>query len=128
MKKVEAVLQGFKLDQVKEALAKEKLPRITIFEVKGAGLTQAVAREYRGVQYLEDSVAVKIEIVVDDDEAERIARLIADVLNTDGLGDGEILIVHIEQHFRLRVGHPAHAEQSKPAAALQIREPGGIGS
>ena len=75
MKKVEAVIQGFKVDEVRESLANEKIPRITIFEVKGAGSNQAKLKAYRGAQYIEDSVDVKIEIIADDDEAERIAQL-----------------------------------------------------
>jgi nitrogen regulatory protein P-II 1 len=108
MKKVEAVIQGFKADEIREVLAKEKIPRVTIFEVKGAGSHQGKVRHYRGVQYIEDSADVKIEIVADDDEAERIAELIVNTLRTDSLGDGEVIIVPIDQNFRLRVGQHGH--------------------
>ena len=104
MKKVEAVIQGFKVDEVREALANEKIPRITIFEVKGAGSNQGKLKAYRGAQYIEPSVDVKIEIVADDDEAERIAQLIVNVLRNGNLGDGEVIIVPIEKIFRLRAG------------------------
>ena len=108
MKKVEAVIQGFKIDEVREALAKEKIPRITIFEVKGGGCHQGKLKAYRGVRYVEDSAEIKIEIVVDDDDAERIAQLIVDTLQTGNLGDGEVSIVPIEQIFRLRFGQHGH--------------------
>ena len=74
MKKIEAVIQPFKLDAVREILAKAKLPRINIFEVKGAGNQQGSIKQYRGTEYIEDSVEIKIEMVVDDDEAERYGR------------------------------------------------------
>jgi len=108
MKKIEAVIQACKADQVREALAKEKIPRVTNFEVKGAGSPQGRVKEYRGAQYVEDSSDIKIEIVVDDDEAERIAQLIVSALRTGDLGDGEVNIFQIEQNFRLRVGTHGH--------------------
>jgi len=104
MKKLEAVIQGCKADDIREALATEKLPRIAIFEVKGAGTTQGRVTQYRGCRYIEESADVKIEIVTDDDEAERIAELIITTLRSGGLGDGEIIILPVEQNFRLRVG------------------------
>ena len=104
MKKLEAVIQGCKADDVRAALATEKLPRITIFEVKGAGTTQGRVKEYRGCRYIEESADVKIEIVTDDDEAERIAQLIITTLRSGGLGDGEVVIFPIEQNYCLRVG------------------------
>jgi nitrogen regulatory protein PII len=104
MKKLEAVIQGCKADDVREAIATEKLPRVTIFEVKGAGTTQGRVTQYRGCRYIEESADVKIEIVTDDDEAERIAELIIATLRSGSLGDGEVIIFPIDQHFRLRVG------------------------
>jgi nitrogen regulatory protein PII len=124
MKKVEAVIQGFKVDEVREALAKEKIPRITIFEVKGAGSNQSKLKAYRGAQYIEDSVDVKIEIITDDDEAERIAQLIINVLRTGDLGDGEVIIVPIDETFRLRVGRHGHRVPNweyDPASSYQLR-------
>jgi nitrogen regulatory protein P-II 1 len=124
MKKVEAVIQGFKVDKVREALANEKIPRITIFEVKGAGNHQGNLKAYRGAQYVEDSVDIKIEIVADDDEAERIAQVIINALRTGDLGDGEVIIVPIEQIFRLRVGQRGHRVPNwkhDPAPSYQMR-------
>jgi len=108
MKKMEAVIQAFKADEVREALANEKIARITIFEVKGAGSEQGTPKHYRGTRYIQDSTDVKIEIVADNDDAERIANLIRDTLRTGELGDGEVVLVPIEQIFHLRVGRQGH--------------------
>jgi nitrogen regulatory protein P-II 1 len=124
MKKVEAVIQGFKADEVREALANEEIPRITIFEVKGAGSHQGTQKEYRGARYIEDSADVKIEVIADDDEAERIAHLIINALRTGDLGDGEVIILPIEQNFRLRVGQHGHRAPNwghDPAASYLMR-------
>jgi len=131
MKKIEAVIQDFKVDRVRETLANEKIPRITIFAVKGAGSDQGKLKAYRGAQYIEDSVDVKIEIVVDDDEAERIALLIVNALRTGDLGDGEVTIVPIEQIFRLRVGQHGHRAlnwEHDSAPSYQMRNTTGFRS
>src|SRR5215470_10240913 len=108
MKKVEAIFQGFKVEEVREVLANEKISRITLFEVRGIGSHQGILKSYRGARYIEDSAEVKIEIVADDDGAERIAELIVRTLGTGRLGDGEVTIVPIEQNFRLRMGQQGH--------------------
>jgi len=131
MKKVEAVIQSFKADEIREALANEKIPRITIFEVKGAGSHQGKMREYRGARYIEDSPEVKIEIVADDDEAERIAELIVNTLRTGTFGDGEVIIVPIEQNFRLRIGQQGHRLpdwELVPSASHLMRNTTGLGA
>ena len=112
MKKIEAVIQPFKLNEVREILAKAKIPRITIFEVKGAGCQQGKPKQYRGAHYIEDSVDVKIEILLDDDEAERLAERIVTALHTGELSDGEVTIVPVERVFRTRVGHRGHLVSS----------------
>ena len=104
MKKIEAVIQPFKLDEIREALAKEKLPRISIFEIKGAGSQQGKVKQYRGARYIEDSADVKIEIVVDDDDAEPLAAMIATILRSGDLCDGEDIITPVERVLRVRVG------------------------
>jgi len=96
MKKIEAVIQPFKLDEIREALAKEKLPRISIFEIKGAGSQQGKVKQYRGARYIEDSADVKIEIVVDDDDAEPLAAMIATILRSGDLCDGEVIITPVD--------------------------------
>src|SRR5262245_14323094 len=112
MKKLEAVIQACKADQVREALAWEKIPRITIFEVKGGGSSQGKLKEYRGTQYIEDSAEVKIEIVVDDDDAERIAELILNNLQSGNIANGEITILPAEQVKRVRVGEPSYSRSN----------------
>ena len=104
MKKIEAVIKPFKFDEVKEALEREKIQRVTIFEVKGAGSQQGSIKHYRGAQYFEDSHEIKIEIIVDDDEAKRLAGIIVSILRTGDLCDGEVIIVPIEELLRVRVG------------------------
>src|SRR5262245_30980662 len=124
MKKIEAVIQPFKLDEVKEVLAKKKISRINIFEVRGAGSQQGKPKEYRGTRYIEDSPEIKIEIVVDDDEAEHMAEMIIDVLRTGDLCDGEVIILPVEQCFRLRAGQRGHILPSwepDPAPSYLLR-------
>ena len=112
MKKIEAIIEPFKLDEVREILAKAKIPRVTIFEVKGAGCQQGKPKHYRGAHYIEDSIDVKIEILLDDDEAERLAERIVTALHTGELSDGEVTIVPVERVFRTRVGHRGHVVSS----------------
>jgi nitrogen regulatory protein P-II 1 len=109
MKKIEAVIKPFKFDEVKEALEREKIQRVTIFEVKGAGSQQGSIKHYRGAQYFEDSHEIKIEIIIDDDEAKRLADLIVSILSTGDLCDGEVIIVPIEELLRVRVGQRMYA-------------------
>jgi nitrogen regulatory protein P-II 1 len=106
MKKIEAVIQPFKLDEIKEALAKEKLARISILEVKGAGSQQGKLKQYRGTRYIEDSANVKLEMIVADDDAEPLAEMIVTILRSGDLCDGEVIITPVECLFRVRVGQP----------------------
>jgi nitrogen regulatory protein P-II 1 len=112
MKKIEAIFKPFKLDEIKEALEREKIQRVTIFEVKGAGGQQGTIKHYRGPQYVEDSHEIKIEIIVDDDEAKRLAGIIVGILRTDDLCDGEVIIVPIEELLRVRVGQHSDYESN----------------
>ena len=98
----------FKFDEVKEALEREKIQRVTIFEVKGAGSQQGSIKYYRGAQYVEDSLEIKIEIIVDDDEAKRLAGIIVSILRTGDLCDGEVIILPIEELLRVRVGQGSY--------------------
>src|SRR5262245_29378194 len=104
MKKIEAVVKPVKFDGIIEALKNENIQRITVFEVKGAGSLQGRVKHYRGAQYVEDSPEIKIEIIVDDDEATRLAGTIVDILQSGDLGDGEVIILPIEELLRVRVG------------------------
>ena len=109
MKKIEAVVKPFKFDAIIEALKNENIQRITVFEVKGAGSRQGRVKHYRGAQYVEDSPEIKIEIIVDDDEATRLAGMIVDILRSGDLCDGEVIIVPIEELLRVRVGQGSSA-------------------
>ena len=110
MKKIEAVVKPFKFDAIIEALKNENIQRITVFEVKGAGSRQGRVKHYRGAQYVEDSPEIKIEIIVDDDEATRLAGMIVDILRSGDLCDGEVIILPIEELLRVRVGQRSSAE------------------
>jgi len=109
MKKIEAVVKPFKFDEIIEAVKKENIQRITVFEVKGAGSQQGQIKQYRGAQYVEDSPEIKIEIIVDDDEATQLAGMIVDILRNGDLCDGEVIILPIEELLRVRVGRRSSA-------------------
>ena len=109
MKKIEAVVKPVKFDEIIEALKNENIQRITVFEVKGAGSRQGRVKHYRGAQYVEDSPEIKIEIIVDDDEATRLAGMIVDILRSGDLCDGEVIIVPIEELLRVCIGQGSSA-------------------
>src|SRR5215813_8387440 len=100
MKKIEAVVKPVKFDEIIEALKNENIQRITVFEVKGAGSRQGRVKHYRGAQYVEDSPEIKIELIVDDDEATRLAGMIVGILQSGDLCDGEVIILPIEELLR----------------------------
>ena len=104
MKKIEAIFKPFKLDKIKEALAKERLQRFSLFEIKGAGCHQISIKQCRGVAYSEDSSEVGVAAVVEDDEADRIAQALATALRSGELCDGEVAIMPVEKLIRVRVG------------------------
>jgi nitrogen regulatory protein P-II 1 len=104
MKKIEAIFKPFKLDEIKEVLAKEKIPRVSLQEVKGAGRHQVKIKHYRGAAYPEDSSEVRVAMVVEDDEADRIAQMLVTTLRSGELCDGEVAIMPVERLIRVRVG------------------------
>ena len=104
MKKIEATIKPFKLDAVKEALRKEKVCRISVSEVKGAGIQQGAIKQYRGVRYIEDPLELRVELLAEDDEADRLAQSIMTALGTGDLCDGEVAILPVEKSFRVRIG------------------------
>jgi nitrogen regulatory protein P-II 1 len=104
MKKIEAVIKPFKLDEIKEALTKEKIHRITVFEVKGAGSQEGKAKEYRALRYIEDSAQVKVKILAKDDEVEHLTHTIMTVLWTGQLCDGQVAVLPVERLVRVRLG------------------------
>jgi nitrogen regulatory protein P-II 1 len=105
MKKIEAVIKPFKLDEVKEALQEVGLKGMTVTEVKGFGRQKGHTELYRGAEYVVDFLPkVKIEIVVEDGIVERAVEAIQQAAKTDRIGDGKIFIIDIEDAIRIRTG------------------------
>ncbi|KPA12015.1 Nitrogen regulatory protein PII [Candidatus Magnetomorum sp. HK-1] len=105
MKKIEAIIKPFKLDDVKEALNEIGIQGMTISEVKGYGRQKGHKEIYRGAEYLVDFVPkVKIEIVSTDDMTENIIDTILKSAKTGILGDGKIFVSSVEQAIRVRTG------------------------
>jgi len=105
MKKIEAIIKPFKLDEVKEALAQEGVQGMTISEVKGFGRQRGHTELYRGAEYVVDFLPkVKIEILVEDDKAAAVTEAIIAAARTGRIGDGKIFILPIEDAVRIRTG------------------------
>ncbi len=105
MKKIEAIIKPFKLDEVKEALQEVGLQGITVTEVKGFGRQKGHTELYRGAEYVVDFLPkVKIEIVVDDAMVDRTVEAIVQAARTGRIGDGKIFITPVEQAIRIRTG------------------------
>lgn len=105
MKKIEAIIKPFKLDEVKEALQDVGLKGMTVTEVKGFGRQKGHTELYRGAEYVVDFLPkVKIELVVDDSVAERAVEAIQQAAKTDRIGDGKIFVLPVEDAVRIRTG------------------------
>ncbi|MEL0105942.1 MAG: P-II family nitrogen regulator [Rhodospirillales bacterium] len=105
MKKIEAIIKPFKLDEVKEALHEVGLQGITVLEAKGFGRQKGHTELYRGAEYVVDFLPkVKIEVVVDDDQLERAVEAIQQSAQTGRIGDGKIFISTIDDAIRVRTG------------------------
>jgi len=105
MKMVEAIVKPFKLDEVKEALNKAGVEGMTVTEVKGFGRQKGHTELYRGAEYTVDFLPkVKIQILVSDDKAAAVADVIAAAARTGKIGDGKIVITHVEEAMRIRTG------------------------
>ena len=105
MKKIEAIIKPFKLDEVKEALQEVGLQGITVTEAKGFGRQKGHAELYRGAEYIVDFLPkVKIEIVIGDDLVERAIDAIRRAAQTGRIGDGKIFVSNIEEAIRIRTG------------------------
>ena len=105
MKKIEAVIKPFKLDDVKEALNEIGIQGMTISEVKGYGRQKGHKEIYRGAEYVVDFIPkVKIEIVVAADHAEQVVQKIREAANTNKIGDGKIFVIPVEEAVRVRTG------------------------
>ncbi len=105
MKKIEAIIKPFKLEEAKEALAEVGIQGMTVTEVKGFGRQKGHTEIYRGSEYTVDFLPkVKIEIVVQDDQATSVAKAILDSVSTGKIGDGKVFISPIEEAIRIRTG------------------------
>ena len=105
MKKVEAIIKPFKLDEVKEALTEIGISGMTISEVKGFGRQKGHTELYRGSEYVVDFIPkVKIEVVVPDSLAEKVVETIVNAAKTGRIGDGKVFISPVEEAVRIRTG------------------------
>ena len=105
MKKIEAIIKPFKLEEVKESLAEVGVQGMTVTEVKGFGRQKGHTEIYRGSEYTVDFLPkVKIEIVVNDEDGAKVAEAIVKSANTGKIGDGKVFISPVEEAIRIRTG------------------------
>jgi len=105
MKKIEAIIKPFKLDEVKEALQEVGVQGITVTEAKGFGRQKGHTELYRGAEYVVDFLPkVKIEIVVDEGRVEPAVEAIQKAARTGRIGDGKIFVLNVEEAIRIRTG------------------------
>ena len=103
MKKIEAIIKPFKLDEVKEALQEFGVQGLTVTEAKGFGRQKGHTELYRGAEYVVDFLPkIKIEIVLSDEKLNEAIEIIQKVANTGKIGDGKIFIFNVEQAIRIR--------------------------
>ena len=105
MKKIDAIVKPFKLDEVKEALHGIGIQGMTVTEVKGFGRQKGHTELYRGAEYVVDFLPkIKIEIVVGDDLADQVVEAVSGAANTGRIGDGKIFVQPVEEVIRIRTG------------------------
>ena len=105
MKKIEAIVKPFKLDEVREALSEVGVTGLTVTEVKGFGRQKGHTELYRGAEYVVDFLPkVKVEVVVKDGDVERCIESIVKAAKTGKIGDGKIFVTSVEQTIRIRTG------------------------
>ena len=105
MKKIEAIVKPFKLDEVREALSEVGVTGLTVTEVKGFGRQKGHTELYRGAEYVVDFLPkVKIEVVLTDDMVDRAIEAIEKAANTGKIGDGKIFVFELEKVIRIRTG------------------------
>ena len=105
MKRIEAIIKPFKLDEVKEALSKAGVAGMTVSEVKGFGRQKGHTELYRGAEYGVDFwPKVKIEVLVDDAKAPELVRVIEAAARTGKIGDGKIFVLPVDEVVRIRTG------------------------
>jgi nitrogen regulatory protein PII len=105
MRKIEAIIKPFKLDEVKEALHEIGIQGMTVTEVKGFGRQKGHTELYRGAEYVVDFLPkIKIEIAVSDDLVDKVVEAIVSAANTGRIGDGKIFVVSLDEAVRIRTG------------------------
>ena len=105
MKKVEAIIKPFKLDEVKEALQDAGIQGLSVLEVKGFGRQKGHTELYRGAEYVVDFLPkVKIEVVLDDDLVDAAVEAIISAAKTDKIGDGKVFVLDVASATRVRTG------------------------
>ena len=105
MKKIEAIIKPFKLDEVKDALQDAGLQGVTVLEAKGFGRQKGHTELYRGAEYIVDFLPkVKVELVIADDQVEKAVEAIRNAAQTGRIGDGKIFVSNIEEAVRIRTG------------------------
>ncbi|WP_022847136.1 MULTISPECIES: P-II family nitrogen regulator [unclassified Desulfurobacterium] len=110
MKKIEAIIKPFKLEEVKDALTDIGVHGLTVTEVKGFGRQKGHTELYRGAEYVVDFIPkIKIEIVVSDDMAEKVIETIVNTARTGRIGDGKVFVIPVEDIVRIRTGEKGDA-------------------
>ncbi|MHB8346779.1 MAG: P-II family nitrogen regulator [Acidiferrobacterales bacterium] len=110
MKKIEAVIKPFKLDDVRDALSEAGMTGLTVTEVKGFGRQKGHTELYRGAEYVVDFLPkIKIEVVVKEEQLERCIETIMTAARTGKIGDGKIFVTAVEQVVRIRTGETGPA-------------------
>lgn len=105
MKKIEAIIKPFKLDDIKEALQRMDIKGMTITEVKGFGRQKGHTEIYRGAEYIIDFIPkVKLELILDDAQVPQVLKTIQDAARTGKIGDGKIFVLPVEEVIRIRTG------------------------
>ena len=105
MKRVEAIIKPFKLEDVKDALAEIGIEGMTVSEVKGYGRQKGHSELYRGAEYIVDFLPkIKMEMIIDDKDVEQVTAAIVEAARTGKIGDGKIFVSDIEKIIRIRTG------------------------
>jgi len=113
MKKIEAIIKPFKLDEAKEALSAIGVEGLTVSEVKGFGRQKGHTELYRGAEYVVDFLPkIKLEIVVSDDLEEKVTSALLESCRTGRIGDGKVFVLPVEQAHRIRTGEAGDAAVS----------------
>jgi len=105
MKKIEAIIKPFKLEDVKDAMIEAGITGMTVSEVKGYGRQQGHTELYRGAEYVVDFLPkIKIEVIVQEDDVDKVVEIIVNAAKTGKIGDGKIFVTPVEKTVRVRTG------------------------